>query len=77
MFEPSEYLRKEQIASFFSRLSEQKSNGKPFQSEDEFEDQSPVDDYQNEFEQERALSDMIDAISTIDSSLAAKRSMHP
>ena len=32
MFEPSEYLRKEQIASFFSRLNVQKSKGKPFRS---------------------------------------------
>ena len=77
MFEPSEYLRKEQIVSFFSRLSAQKSKGNPFQSEDEFGDKGQVDDYQNEFEQERALRDMIDAISMIDSSLAAEQSSTP
>ena len=73
MFEPSEYLRKEQIASFFSRLSAQRSKGKPLQIEDELEDQEPADDYQKEFELQRSLFQMIDAISKIDSSTFAKQ----
>ena len=71
MFEPSEYLRKEQIASFFSRLSAQRSKGNPLQIEDELEDQEPADDYQKELQ--RSLFQMIDAISTIDSSTFAKQ----
>ena len=63
MFEPSEYLRKEQIASFFSQLSAQRSKGKPLQIEDELEDQEPADDYQKKFQLQRSLFQMIDAIS--------------
>ena len=61
MFEPSEYLRKEQIASFFSWLSAQRSRGKPLQIEDELEDQEPADNYQKEFEFQRSLFQMIDS----------------
>ena len=73
MFQPSEYLRKEQIASFYSRLSAQRNKGKPLQIEDELEDQEPADDYQKEFELQRSLFQMIDAISMIDSSKFAKQ----
>ena len=73
MFEPSEYLRKEQIASFFSWLSAQRSKGKPLQIEDDWEDQEPADDYQKEFELQRSLFQMIDVISMIDSCTFAKQ----
>ena len=48
IFELSEYLRKEQIASFFSQFSALGSKGKPLQIEDELEDQEPADNYQKE-----------------------------
>ena len=73
MFEPSEYLTKKQIASFFGRLSAQRSKGKPLQIEDELEDQEPADDYQKELELQRSFFQMIDAVSTIDSSTFAKQ----
>ena len=73
MLELSEYLRKEQIASFFSQLSAQRSKGKPLQIEHELEDQEPADDYQKEFELQRSLFQMIDAVRTIDSSTFAKQ----
>ena len=73
MFELSEYLRKEQIASFFGQLSAQRSKGKPLQIEDELQDQEPSEDYQKEFELQKSLFQMIDAIGTIDSSTFAKQ----
>ena len=62
IFESSEYMRKEQIASFFSRLCSQKRKGLPLRSEEEWDEDAVDVDYEEELEQEREIAEMVDAL---------------
>ena len=50
IFESSEYMRKEQIASFFSRLCLKKRKGLPLRSEEEWDEDAVDVDYEEELE---------------------------
>ena len=62
IFASSEYMRKEQIASFFSRLCSQKRKGLPLRSKEEWDEDAVDVDYEEELEQECEIAEMVDAL---------------